>query len=84
MNHFTQKDIEIGKFGPEVEIWPGGTRYGSGTEGYAGDMQMANKLTRQMMSALQKCRVCTKFLLGPREKANQVIWKACRGGETIW
>jgi hypothetical protein len=63
----------MGRFGPEAEIWPGGTRYGLGTEGYVGDRQMANKLTRQMMSALQNCRVCTEFLLGPREKVDRVI-----------
>ena len=63
----------MGKFGPEAEIWPGGTRYGSGTGSYARNMQMANTLTRQMMSALQNCRVCSEFLLGPREKVNRVI-----------
>jgi hypothetical protein len=61
------------KFGLEAEILPRGTRYGLGTGGRAGDMQMANKRTRQMMLALQNCRVCTKFLLGPREEMNWVI-----------
>ncbi len=39
----------------------------------AGKRQMAKKLTQQMMSALQNCRVCTESLLDPREKVNWVI-----------
>ena len=63
----------MGEFGPKAEIWPGGTRYGSVTEVKAGNMQMATTLTRQMMSALQNCRICSEFLLGPREEVNRVV-----------
>jgi hypothetical protein len=63
----------MGKFGQEAVIWPGGTRHGAGTESYSGDRQMAKKLTQQIMSSLQNCRVCTEFHLGPLEKVNRVI-----------
>jgi hypothetical protein len=42
---------------------------------------MAKKLTRQMMSALQNCRVCTEFLLGPRENVNQIITRGLSSGK---